>query len=62
MGRFPFVGNGKAIAMGATAGLVKVVFDGASGELLGAHMVGEEVTEMIRAMPSRRRWKPPRPT
>ncbi|AOY94662.1 dihydrolipoyl dehydrogenase [Cupriavidus sp. USMAA2-4] len=48
VGRFPFVGNGKAIAMGATAGLVKVVFDGASGELLGAHMVGEEVTEMIQ--------------
>lgn len=48
VGRFPFVGNGKAIAMGATAGLIKVVFDAASGELLGAHMVGDEVTEMIQ--------------
>jgi len=48
VGKFPFVGNGKAIAMGATAGLVKVVFDAASGELLGAHMVGDEVTEMIQ--------------
>ncbi|EON18792.1 dihydrolipoamide dehydrogenase [Cupriavidus sp. GA3-3] len=48
VGRFPFVGNGKAIAMGTTAGLVKVVFDAGSGELLGAHMVGEEVTEMIQ--------------
>lgn len=48
VGKFPFVGNGKAIAMGATDGLVKVVFDEGSGELLGAHMVGEEVTEMIQ--------------
>ncbi|MFM0094620.1 dihydrolipoyl dehydrogenase [Paraburkholderia nemoris] len=48
VGKFPFVGNGKAIAMGATAGLVKVVFDAGNGELLGAHMVGEEVTEMIQ--------------
>ena len=48
VGTFPFVGNGKAIAMGSTAGLVKVVFDEGSGELLGAHMVGDEVTEMIQ--------------
>ncbi|MFJ1253281.1 dihydrolipoyl dehydrogenase [Cupriavidus sp. CuC1] len=48
VGKFPFVGNGKAIAMGSTAGLVKVVFDEGSGELLGAHMVGDEVTEMIQ--------------
>ncbi|MDW3685947.1 dihydrolipoyl dehydrogenase [Cupriavidus sp. CV2] len=48
IGKFPFVGNGKAIAMGSTAGLVKVVFDEGSGELLGAHMVGDEVTEMIQ--------------
>ncbi len=48
VGKFPFVANGKAIAMGATDGFVKVVFDAHSGELLGAHMVGEEVTEMIQ--------------
>ncbi|SOE97008.1 dihydrolipoamide dehydrogenase [Burkholderia sp. D7] len=47
-GKFPFTANGKAIAMGATGGFVKVVFDAQSGELLGAHMVGEEVTEMIQ--------------
>jgi dihydrolipoamide dehydrogenase len=48
VGKFPFFANGKAIAMGATTGFVKVVFDEGSGELLGAHMVGEEVTEMIQ--------------
>jgi len=48
VGRFPFVGNGKAIALGEDQGLVKVVFDKASGELLGAHMVGAEVTELIQ--------------
>ena len=48
VGRFPFVGNGKAIAMGEPEGMVKVVFDKASGELLGAHMIGAEVTEMIQ--------------
>ncbi|MDF3884443.1 dihydrolipoyl dehydrogenase [Cupriavidus basilensis] len=48
VGKFPFVGNGKAIAMGSTTGLVKVIFDAGSGELLGAHMVGDEVTEMIQ--------------
>jgi dihydrolipoamide dehydrogenase len=48
VGRFPFIGNGKAIAMGEPEGFVKTVFDAASGELLGAHMVGAEVTEMIQ--------------
>ncbi len=48
VGRFPFIGNGKAIAMGEPEGLVKTVFDVATGELLGAHMVGAEVTEMIQ--------------
>jgi dihydrolipoamide dehydrogenase len=48
VGRFPFIGNGKAIAMGETEGLVKTVFDAQTGELLGAHMIGAEVTEMIQ--------------
>ncbi len=48
VGRFPFIGNGKAIAMGDPEGMVKTVFDAATGELLGAHMVGSEVTEMIQ--------------
>ncbi len=48
VGRFPFIGNGKAIALGETEGLVKTVFDAKTGELLGAHMVGAEVTEMIQ--------------
>jgi dihydrolipoamide dehydrogenase len=48
VGRFPFIGNGKAIAMGEPEGLVKVVFDAKTGELLGAHMIGAEVTEMIQ--------------
>ncbi len=48
VGRFPFVGNGKAIALGDDQGLVKTVFDAKTGELLGAHMVGPEVTEMIQ--------------
>ncbi len=48
VGRFPFVGNGKAIALGEPDGLVKTVFDARTGELLGAHMVGAEVTEMIQ--------------
>jgi len=47
IGRFPFVGNGKAIALGETDGLVKTVFDAGTGELLGAHMIGAEVTELI---------------
>jgi dihydrolipoamide dehydrogenase len=48
VGRFPFVGNGKAIALGETEGLIKTVFDAKTGEMLGAHMVGAEVTEMIQ--------------
>jgi dihydrolipoamide dehydrogenase len=48
IGRFPFIGNGKAIAMGEPDGLVKTVFDAKTGELLGAHMIGAEVTELIQ--------------
>ena len=48
VGRFPFVGNGKAIALGEPEGLVKTIFDAKNGELLGAHMVGADVTEMIQ--------------
>jgi len=48
VGRFSFIGNGKAIALGEPEGMVKVVFDAATGELLGAHMVGAEVTELIQ--------------
>ncbi|HKD22853.1 MAG TPA: dihydrolipoyl dehydrogenase, partial [Rhizomicrobium sp.] len=47
VGRFPFLGNGKAIALGEPDGLVKTVFDAETGELLGAHMIGAEVTELI---------------
>ena len=47
VGRFPFVGNGKAIALGEPEGMVKTIFDAKTGELLGAHMVGAEVTELI---------------
>lgn len=47
VGRFPFIGNGKAIALGDPEGLVKTVFDADTGELLGAHMIGAEVTELI---------------
>jgi dihydrolipoamide dehydrogenase len=48
VGHFPFIGNGKAIALGEPEGLVKTVFDSQTGELLGAHMVGAEVTELIQ--------------
>ena len=48
VGRFPFAANGKAIAMGDASGLVKTIFDALTGELLGAHMVGPEVTELIQ--------------
>jgi len=48
VGRFPFIGNGKAIALGEPDGLVKTVFDKKTGQLLGAHMVGAEVTELIQ--------------
>ncbi len=47
VGRFPYIGNGKAIAMGDSEGLIKTVFDADTGELLGAHMIGAEVTELI---------------
>ena len=48
VGRFPFIGNGKAIALGEAEGMIKTVFDAKTGELLGAHMVGAEVTELIQ--------------
>jgi dihydrolipoamide dehydrogenase len=47
VGRFPFIGNGKAIALGETEGLIKTIFDNKTGELLGAHLIGAEVTEVI---------------
>jgi dihydrolipoamide dehydrogenase len=47
VGHFPFIGNGKAIALGEPEGMVKTIFDAKTGELLGAHMVGAEVTELI---------------
>lgn len=50
VGRFPFIGNGKAIAMGEAEGLIKTIFDAKTGELLGAHMIGAEVTEMIQGL------------
>jgi dihydrolipoamide dehydrogenase len=48
IGKFPFMGNGKAIALGEMEGFVKTIFDKKTGELLGAHMIGAEVTEMIQ--------------
>jgi dihydrolipoamide dehydrogenase len=48
VGRFPFIANGKAIALGEPEGLVKTIFDAKTGELLGAHMIGAEVTELIQ--------------
>lgn len=48
VGRFPFIGNGKAIAMGESDGLIKTIFDAKTGELLGAHLIGAEVTELIQ--------------
>jgi dihydrolipoamide dehydrogenase len=48
VGKFPFIGNGKAIALGEAEGLIKTVFDAETGELLGAHMIGAEVTELIQ--------------
>jgi dihydrolipoamide dehydrogenase len=48
VGKFPFIGNGKAIALGEAEGFIKTIFDAKSGELLGAHMVGAEVTELIQ--------------
>jgi dihydrolipoamide dehydrogenase len=49
VGRFPFIGNGKAIALGDAEGMIKTVFDGETGEMLGAHMIGAEVTELINS-------------
>jgi dihydrolipoamide dehydrogenase len=49
VGKFPFIGNGKAIALGEAEGFIKTIFDEATGELLGAHMIGAEVTELIHA-------------
>ena len=48
VGRFPFLANGKALALGESEGFVKTIFDARSGELLGAHMIGSEVTELIQ--------------
>jgi dihydrolipoamide dehydrogenase len=48
VGKFPFIGNGKAIAMGEPEGFVKTIFNAKTGEMLGAHMIGAEVTEMIQ--------------
>ena len=48
VGRFPYQGNGKAIALGEPEGFVKTIFDAKTGELLGAHMIGAEVTELIQ--------------
>ncbi len=48
VGRFPFMGNGKAIALGDPEGMIKTIFDKKTGELLGAHMIGAEVTELIQ--------------
>ena len=48
VGRFPFMGNGKAIALGEPDGLIKTIFDAKTGKLLGAHMIGAEVTELIQ--------------
>ncbi|SDG95418.1 dihydrolipoyl dehydrogenase [Roseospirillum parvum] len=48
VGRFPFIGNGKAVALGEAEGLIKTIFDADTGELLGAHMIGAEVTELIQ--------------
>ena len=47
VGHFPFIGNGKAIALGEAEGFIKTVFDSETGEMLGAHMIGAEVTELI---------------
>ena len=48
VGRFPFIGNGKAIALGEVEGMIKTIFDANTGEMLGAHMIGAEVTELIQ--------------
>src|SRR3546814_19016024 len=60
-GKFPFIGNGKAIALGEAEGFIKTVFDEATGELLGAHMVGAEVTELIQGYVIARQLAPTAP-
>ena len=60
VGKFPFIGNGKAIALGEAEGFIKTVFDAKTGELLGAHMVGAEVTELIQGYVVGRSSRPPR--
>jgi dihydrolipoamide dehydrogenase len=50
VGRFPFVGNSKAMALGDDFGMVKMIFDNSTGQLPGAHMIGPEITELIQAM------------
>ena len=60
VGRFPFIGNGKAIALGDAEGFIKTIFDAKSGELLGAHMIGAEVTELIQGFSVPRPWRPPK--
>ena len=62
VGNFPFIGNGKAIALGEAEGFVKTVFDATTGALLGAHMVGAEVTELIQGYASPASSRPPRPS
>src|SRR5690606_37976324 len=49
IGKFPFVGNGKAVAAGEAEGMIKTIFDAKTGELLGAHMIGEGVGELIHS-------------
>ena len=61
VGQFPFIGNGKAIALGEAEGLVKTVFDADTGELLGAHMIGAEVTELIQGYVDRQDRRTDRP-
>ena len=62
VGKFPFIGNGKAIALGEPEGFIKTVFDAKTGELLGAHMVGAEVTELIQGYVVAAHWRPPKPS
>ena len=50
IGRFPFMANGKALALGDTEGMVKVIFDKGTGEILGVHMIGSDVTELLPAL------------
>ena len=58
--KIPFIGNGKAIALGEPEGFVKTMFDAKTGEFLGAHMIGAEVTELIQGYSVAEPWKRPR--